>query len=264
MNTIEDFGTQWTNFQNNTGYYGSIEALISVMGPLLKPEWIRGKRIADIGAGTGRYTRMFCELGASDILAIEPSAAFEVLKRNTTDCPNVRYLQATADQVPPESFDLMCCIGVLQFIPDPVKALKSMGRALSPAGKLLLWVYGEENNRLYLTAVKPLRRITSRLPHRILDRLARFLTIPALLYGKLCRHPSLPLFQYMRNYFLRLDSDSRKMVIYDQLNPKLARYYRKEELYHLLESCGYRNIQMYHRLGYSWSVLAEYDEIKSR
>jgi len=115
-----------------------------------------------------------------------------------------------------------------------------------------------------LTAVKPLRRITSRLPHRILDRLARFLTIPALLYGKLCRHPSLPLFQYMRNYFLRLDSDSRKMVIYDQLNPKLARYYRKEELYHLLESCGYRNIQMYHRLGYSWSVLAEYDEIKSR
>ena len=258
MDTIGDFGRQWENYTENTGYYASTDALISLFGPLLNAKDICGKRVADVGAGTGRYCRMLSELGAAEILAVEPSSAYDILLKNTALCHGIRYLQATADRIPPDGFDMIFCIGVLQFIADPAPALQSMGRALHPDGKLFLWVYGEENNRLYLTLVRPLRNITARLPHFLLDILAGLLVFPADLYAALCRRLRLPMAEYVNRYFSKLDFYSRKLVVYDQLNPKYARYYRQEELKHLLEQCGFFDIRMHHHLGYSWSVSAHY------
>jgi ubiquinone/menaquinone biosynthesis C-methylase UbiE len=180
------------------------------------------------------------------------------LKESTSHLGNVEYLQTTADRLPADNFDLVFCIGVLQFIPDPLSALRAMREALSPKGRLFLWVYGQENNRAYLSLVRPLRLITARLPHPCLAALSSLLLPPANLYSLLCRHISLPLAEYMRNYFKQLDQYSRKLVIYDQLNPRMAHYYQKEELKGLLEESGFNDIRMYHRLGYSWSVLAGY------
>lgn len=256
--TIADFGRQWTSYTENTGYYASTEVLDDLFGPLIDKESISGKKIADVGAGTGRFVKMFHELGAKHILALEPSSAIDILKENTRHLGNVEYLQTTADRLPADNFNLVFSIGVLQFIPEPVRALKAMGRALSPNGRLFLWVYGQENNRAYLSLVRPLRLITVRLPHPVLAALSGLLLLPANLYSFLCRYIGLPLAEYMRNYFTQLDQYSRKLVIYDQLNPRTARYYQKEELQELLQESGFNDIQMYHRLGYSWSVLASY------
>jgi ubiquinone/menaquinone biosynthesis C-methylase UbiE len=163
--TIADFGKQWTNYTENTGYYASVKVLDDLFGPLMDKESISGKKIADVGAGTGRFVKMFHELGAKHILALEPSSAIEVLKENTRHLENVEYLQTTADRLPVDNFNLVFCIGVLQFIPEPVRALKAMGRALSPNGRLFLWVYGQENNRTYLSLVRPLRLVTARFEH---------------------------------------------------------------------------------------------------
>jgi len=253
---IADFGRQWTNYTENTGYYASADFLDDLFGPLIDKESIKGRKIADVGAGTGRFVKMFHELGAKHILALEPSSAIDVLKESTSHMENVEYLQTTADRLPADNFDLVFCIGVLQFIPEPVSTLRGIGKALSPNGHLFLWVYGQENNKAYLTLVRPLRLITARLPHPFLAALSSLLLPPANLYSFLCRHLSLPLAEYMRNYFEQLDQYSRKLVIYDQLNPRMARYYQKDELQRLLEESGFNDIQMYHRLGYSWSVLA--------
>lgn len=261
--SIRDFGEQWLQYQENTGYYGSADSLDSLLAPLLDSAAIKGKRVADVGAGTGRYTRLFHEAGASSILAIEPSKAFEVLKRNTADLRGIEYLQATAEKIPNHAFDLVFCIGVLQFIFDPRPELIAMGRALAPGGRLFLWVYGKENNRLYLALLRPLRSVTCRLPHGTLDRLAGLLTVPVCLYAWACRFFCLPMADYLRDYFSRLDRYSRKLVIYDQLNPRYCIYYRRDELRYLLETCGFTDIQIHHRLGYSWSVLARYSEEES-
>jgi len=256
--TIEDFGKQWTRYTENRGYYGSKAALDSLVEPLLKAKSIRDKRIADVGAGTGRYARLFHEAGAGAILAMEPSTAFEVLKRNTAGLSGIDYLQEPAENIPPLGFDIIFCIGVLQFIPDPRPALRAMGRALRPGGRLFLWVYGRENNGLYLVFVHLLRIFSSRLPYKSLSYLSRWLLPVADLYAFVCRFMNLPLSDYLLDYFSKLDLYSRKLVIYDQLNPKTAKYYRGTELRHLLETCGFVNIRMHHRLGYSWSALASY------
>ena len=258
VSTINDFGRQWEKYTENTGYYASTASLVALFGPLLFPSDVKGKQVADIGAGTGRYCRILNELGAREILAVEPSSAFDILKKNTTTCQGIQYLQATAEQIPPNAFDMIFCIGVLQFIQDPIPALRAMGRALNTEGKLFLWVYGEENNRLYLSFVRPMRKITSRMSHEWLDKLAGFLVFPASFYAYLCCFLRLPMAAYMRRYFSKLNFYSRKLVVYDQLNPKYARYYRKEELEMLLKSSGFSNVQLYHHLGYSWSVTARY------
>jgi SAM-dependent methyltransferase len=259
VSTVEDFGRQWEKYTENTGYYGSIDSLLSLFGPLLTPSDIQGKRVADVGAGTGRYSRMLCELGAGEILALEPSSAIEILKLNTASYPSIQCIQGSAEQIPSGAFDLIFCIGVLQFIQEPVPSLRAIGQALNSEGKLYLWVYGEEKNQLYLSFVRPMRHITSRMPHKLLDKLAGLLVFPASFYAALCCFFQLPMAAYMRRYFSKLNFYSRKLVVYDQLNPKYAKYYRKEELELLLKSSGFNEIRMYHHLGYSWSVTAHYN-----
>lgn len=256
--TIKDFGEQWTNYPENRGYYASLEALTDLISPLMDLSSIKGKRIADVGAGTGRHTRLLHRAGADSILAMEPSSAFEMLKRNTAGLDRVEYRQAPADKISIHRFDLVFCIGVLQFIPEPHPALVAMGRALRPGGRLFLWVYGKENNELYLRLVQPLRVVTVRLPHRGLDLLSKLFEVPAGWYAGACRSLCLPMADYMNNYFSRLDRYGRRLVIYDQLNPRLVKYYRGDELLQMLETCGFTDIRLHHRFGHSWSVLARY------
>lgn len=259
VDTIHDFGKQWQEYPDNAGYYASIEALQSLINPLLDTADIRGAYVADVGAGSGRYTRLFHQVGARRILALEPSAAFGVLKKNTDDLADIEYLCGTAEAIPALGFDWVFCIGVLQFISSPVPALIAMGRALGAEGRLFLWVYSEEGNGLYLSLVRPLRWLTSRLPHQVVKHLAALLLPLAEGYARLCHQfPKLPMSAYLNNYFLLMNRYSRQLIIYDQLNPAYAKYYRREDLKSLLELCGYTDIRMHHRMGYSWSVVAKY------
>ncbi len=71
--TIEDFGEQWTAFRDNPGYYGSADLLSDLFGPLLSRDAVKGRRVADIGSGTGRIVNMLLDAGAEHVRAVEPS-----------------------------------------------------------------------------------------------------------------------------------------------------------------------------------------------
>ncbi|HMB32172.1 MAG TPA: class I SAM-dependent methyltransferase, partial [Desulfohalobiaceae bacterium] len=125
---IQNFGQQWNLYPDNNGFYGSIDALKNIVSPLLNFEDIQEKEILDVGSGTGRYTLMLHQAGACQIVAIEPSSAFNVLKNNTKHLGNVYCYQSDAEDIyQKHAFDMVFCIGVLQFITDPIPALKSMG-----------------------------------------------------------------------------------------------------------------------------------------
>ncbi|SLM29946.1 putative methyl transferase [Desulfamplus magnetovallimortis] len=258
LDTIEDFGKQWQEYTENTGFYGSLSALESLIEPLLNISDISNSKIADVGAGTGRYALMFHQAGADKIVALEPSDAFSVLQKNTEEINSIECFKKRADEIPYAGFDYVFCIGVLQFIPDPAPALVAMGRALNNRGRIFLWVYGQENNRLYLSFVLPLRKITTRLPHAALKALTLTLLPIAEIYALAGRFLKLPLSEYLSKYFLKVDRYTRRVIIHDQLNPSYVRYYGKNELKALLEKCGFEDIRMHHRMGYSWSVTARY------
>jgi SAM-dependent methyltransferase len=254
--TISDFGEQWVRYSDNAGFYGSLELFKDAFGPLLLPEDIAGRRVADIGSGTGRIVHMLIQAGAAHVTAIEPSESFDVLVANTLELGDrVSCIRTTGDRIPEGNFDLVVSYGVLHHIPDPAPVVAAARRALRPGGRVAVWLYGREGNELYLALAEPLRAVTTRLPHWALVVVSAVLTVPLSLYVAACRLLPLPLRDYMRSVIHRLSWKKRYLNVYDQLNPAYAKYYRQGEARALLESCGFADVHLYHRHGYSWTVI---------
>jgi len=258
VRTIEDFGEQWTRFQSNEGFYGSGDLFKDMVTPLLSLDDIRGRRVAEIGSGTGRIVEMLLGAGAGHVVALEPSRAFDVLCRNVARHGKaVECLQVTGDQIPPgRGFELILSIGVLHHIPDPAPVVRAACQALQPGGRLLVWLYGREGNRTYLAIALPLRWLARRLPTTVLVSLSRIINAVLLKpYIGLCRRLPLPLRNYLVNVFDKMSDDARTLIVYDQLRPAYAKYYTRAEATRLLESAGFVDVQTHHRHGYSWTVI---------
>lgn len=256
--TIEDFGEQWTRFQSNEGFYGSRDLFRDMVTPLLSLDDICGRRVAEIGSGTGRIVEMLIDAGAGHVVALEPSRAFEVLRRNVARHGNaVECLRATGDQIPSgRGFELIVSIGVLHHVPDPAPVVRAAYQALQPGGRLLVWLYGREGNRTYLAIALPLRWLARRLPSAMLVSLSRMINTALLKpYIGLCRHLPLPLGDYLVNVFDKMSNDARTLIVYDQLRPAYAKYYTRADATRLLESAEFVDIQVHHRHGYSWTVI---------
>ena len=258
--TISDFGSQWTTFTANEGYYGSVSLLQDIFGPLLDVRQVAGKKVLDIGSGTGRIVNMLLSADAESVVAVEPSDAFYVLQENLKEYGDrVLPVKNTGDAIDfHNEFELAVSIGVLHHITEPAPVLKRMVEALIPGGRCLIWLYGKEGNELYLCIFGLLRLVTTRLPDKALFALAELMVLAVDLYIFFCRFISfLPMRSYMLEHLGKLTRENRKLTIIDQLNPAYAKYYSKQEAFGLMSSLGLVNVRLYHRHGYSWTVIGE-------
>ena len=256
--TIADFGEQWITYTDNSGFYGSPTLLQDVFGPLMQLGDLRGVVIADIGAGTGRFTNIFLSNGASKVIAVEPSRAFDVLVRNTASYNGrVEYVNTRGEDFRPLApVDFAFSYGVLHHIPDPVPTVVAMRDALKPGGRIGIWVYGREGNESYIAAQKMLGLLISRVPHTLLAAVVWALYWPAALYTLACRALPLPMRRYFSEVYGKLTPDKQRLVLYDQLNPAYAKYYWQQEVRALLQNAGFVDIELFHRHDYSWTAVA--------
>jgi SAM-dependent methyltransferase len=255
--TVADFGDQWARYRDNSGFYGSLELFRDMFGPLLEPGDVKGRRVADVGSGTGRIVQMLLAAGAAHVTALEPSDSFSVLEANMrAHGGRVLCQRRRGHEIDPEgAYDAVFSIGVLHHIPDPGPVVASAFRALRPGGLLGVWLYGREGNEFYLALVGPLRALTTRLPHAILLAMSWVLTLMLSLYAAACRVLPLPLRGYMQEVIARLPWDKRCLVVYDQLNPTYAKYYTRPGAEQLLAGVGFVDVRSHHRHGYSWAVV---------
>jgi len=254
--TIQDFGEQWVRYRDNEGYYGSLELFSDILSPFLKPDELKGCKVAEIGSGTGRIVNMLLEAGAENVIASEPSEALDVLRENIRQPDKVTCLKITGDQLPASGdLDYVFSIGVLHHIQDPTPVVEAAFNALRPGGHLFIWVYGKEGNRLYLTFLTLLRMFTTHLPHRMLTSLVEMMYWPLVSYMKLCHRCALPLRRYLLAVFEKMSPQKRRLVIYDQLNPSFAKYYTRAEAERLLLDGNFEDVRVHHRHAYSWTVI---------
>ena len=97
-----------------------------------------GKRALEIGAGTGKFTKLLVKTGA-DIVAIEPVVA--MLEQLNASQPHVRTLCATAQNLPlsDATMDAVICAQAFHWFAT-ANALAEMRRVLKPGGMLgLIW-----------------------------------------------------------------------------------------------------------------------------
>jgi SAM-dependent methyltransferase len=256
--TIRDFGDQWAADPDNEGFYGSLELFSDALGSLLRTEDFAGARVGDIGSGVGRIARMLLAAGAEHVTAVEPSRGVEALRRNLAEfAGRVEVLHGPGEVLPPGlELDFVTAIGVIQFIPDPAPVLHAARAALRPGGRIVVWVYSAEGNRCYHAVMRVLRWLTPHLPHALLDALSGLLTALLDVYTFFCRYLPLPMRDYLVNVLSKCSWQKRKYTVYDQLNPSYVRYYTRAELVALLERCGFEDVRVHDRRGYSWTAVA--------
>jgi ubiquinone/menaquinone biosynthesis C-methylase UbiE len=221
------------------------------------PEFFAGKRVLEIGPGMGRHTFHLARW-AREVVAADLGPAIEVTRKNTAGCGNVRYLRADifALPFPPESFDFVCAIGVLPCVPDPESALREMLRFVRPGGHVHVYVYWALEHapawqRALLRLVNSTRRVTVRLPFRLLDAVAFVAavagyTVFSLPYRYLSRWrsgrrlaQSLPLQRYAKDGFRVCYNDQ-----FDRLSAPIEHRHRRAEVVGWLERAGLEDIRV--------------------
>ncbi len=259
--TIQDFDDQWTRYDDNEGWYGSLELFSDIVSPVMQTTDFKDKSIVDIGSGTGRIVGMLLDAGASHVYAVEPGkGAFEKLKSNVAAMKrgeSVTPINKRGDDWEiTELADMAISIGVIEFISEPADTIRRCYDAMRPGGEIFLWLCAHEGNELYLAFVKPLRKITTFLPHFMLITLCFMLYMVLFVYRLIGQLLPLPLMNYLNNVWWPMTPRKRRLVIYDQLNPTYFKYYKKHEAVDLLKKAGFEDVKIHHRHGYSWSVKA--------
>ena len=141
MNEIEKYYNKFNEHKRLLSRHGQVEFFVTMKYIKNIINGRKGLKIADIGAGTGRYSNALYELG-HDVTAVElVKKNLSVLQENY---PNIKSIQGNAlnlKKLDDNSFDITLLLGPMYHlfsIEDKVKALTEAKRVTKNGGYLLV------------------------------------------------------------------------------------------------------------------------------
>lgn len=125
-------------------------------------EWIAslfsgflGKKVAEVGAGSGNFSKLILREPIEELVAIEPSKnMYELLRKNMAHDSRVEAHNAFFTDVSPRyigHFDSVVYVNVLEHVEDDAGELARMYESLRPGGHVcifvpaLSWLYSEHD-----------------------------------------------------------------------------------------------------------------------
>ena len=245
----ERFGYEWGKYSNVDPRY---EEQFRRWLPFFKPGDWKGKRFLDVGCGMGRNSLWPMRDGASGGAAVDlDDRSLAAARETLAQHPTHEVRKCSAYDLPWENeFDIAFSIGVIHHLEFPERALAAMTKAVKPGGWVALWVYGRENNGWLLWALDPARKLLfGWMPISWVHFLAVFPT--ALLWLALrCGLNQLQYFRLLRTFgFAHLRS-----IVFDQMLPRIANYWRKDEVLALMSGAGLQDIEIAWVNQMSWAA----------
>lgn len=258
--TAKSFGYEWRRFnvsplkmeENFRGYF-----------QFFPDEFFVGKRVLEAGCGMGRHTYFLAKY-AKDVIAIDISDAIYVAADNSRGHKNAGFVVADVNDLPfaDESFDFVCSIGVLHHLVDTEAAFEELLRCLRTGGVIHVYLYrsleGDAGwKRFLLTLVTLFRRLTTRLPFPLLDKVAWLVALGgyftfSLPYRYLRRWPrakvfaeTLPLKRYALDGFHVCYNDQ-----FDRLSAPLEKRYTYPQVQALFDKAGLTNVRIEQHYGW--------------
>ena len=246
--TADSFSYEWKHFGALREQWR--KNFLDYMQPL-DEKWFNDRYVLDVGTGSGRHAFHAAQSGAH-VVAVDLGASIDVARANLP--ADVLTVQADAEHLPlaNASFDLVMSIGVLHLLPDAERALSRIAPFARPGGHLHIYVYWipeRSSHRRALRVVTAARRVTVRMPHRLLHAfcvpLSAVLMVAVVVpYRVLRRLPggrrlaaSLPLKTYADYPFGVLVNDQ-----FDRFSPPLERRFMREEVQGMLSDLQLEDI----------------------
>ncbi len=128
---------------------------------------LHGSTVLDAGVGAGRYAEIAARAGAQ-VFGVDLTEAVDAAYDNIGTRPGVNLIQADIFAMPfrDGTFDRAYSIGVLHHTPDPRSAFERVAKAVRPGGSLAVYLYPHPGMARHFPDM--IRRVTTRLPHRVM------------------------------------------------------------------------------------------------
>ncbi|MEQ1438160.1 bifunctional 2-polyprenyl-6-hydroxyphenol methylase/3-demethylubiquinol 3-O-methyltransferase UbiG [Fontimonas sp. SYSU GA230001] len=125
---------------------GEMQALHAINGPRTRyvercAGGLRGKSAVDVGCGGGILTEALAEAGAQALgidlagEALDVARAHARQKGLALEYRRIAVEELAAER--PESFDVVCCMEMLEHVPDPASVVAACARLARPGGTLV-------------------------------------------------------------------------------------------------------------------------------
>lgn len=248
-NSIERFSYSWQKF--NTILPEHETQFLKWIYPLKQKDF-RGKIVLDAGCGIGRNSYWALKYGARELVAFDyDKNIIRIAQKNLSEFPIARIRYSSIYDINyVNKFDIVFCIGVIHHLEEPALALKSLYRATKKTGKLIIWVYADEGNEFIVKYINPIRSITCQLPLKITYYLSYIFSVIIYIYVRL--------FSQQRPYYKQISKFSFRHIhniIFDQLIPKIAYYWKKTEIVNILKKAQILSYKIWKTNGNSWTII---------
>jgi SAM-dependent methyltransferase len=254
--TIDSFGVEWERFDQSAlpsdELFRMFDTYFSIFPWELLP--LGGGIGADVGCGSGRWSRFVAPRCAQLHLVDASPRAIQVARSNLHGSPNVTYHVASVDALPfaDNSLDFAFSLGVLHHVPDTPGAIAAIACKLKPGAPFLIYLYYAMENRprWYRAAWRAadiLRRILCRTPplarNLACDIIATGVYLPlARTAGALCRagigSAHWPLRYYSDKSFYVMRNDAL-----DRFGTPLERRFTRAQIENMLAEAGFADVR---------------------
>jgi SAM-dependent methyltransferase len=122
----------------------------------VSPDDYRGRRVLDMGCGTGEYALWYAMNGAAAVTAIDladGSLAIARRRQRESDVRNVEFVKMDLlnCSLPDDHFDYSYSVGVLHHTGDPFRGFEHLVRVTRPGGVIVVSLYNAYSRRVLRT-----------------------------------------------------------------------------------------------------------------
>ncbi|MBI3332993.1 MAG: class I SAM-dependent methyltransferase [Candidatus Omnitrophica bacterium] len=241
---VKSFSFEWTRFRTTQmdSHQADPESLRRFQQSLDEPIGnLKGKRVLDAGCGAGRFAEVALEAGAR-VVGVDLSYAIDAAHQNLSNWESLSLIQADLMDLPLKagSFDLVYSLGVLHHTPDAKRAFLKLVRFLKAGGKISITLYAGYN-KVYVKAAEGWRKLTTRLPHRVVYGIS---TLAVPLYP-LYRLPVVGLIgQALFPISMHPKARWRVLDTFDCYTPRYQSYHTHPEVFQWFQEAGLTDVKV--------------------